>query len=455
VSCPKRLWGSGRSGPDEKGPRQRAGMRGDVTMQTNQRPRVEILSTGTEIMQGLYPDTNAQWLSSQLMALGLPVSCHSAVGDSVQELASHLDVIARRCDVLIVTGGLGPTEDDVNRYAIARVYNVELSEDETVVAQMRERFARRGIPFNDANRVQAMIPRGARVLYNEWGTAPGFVIEVEVGLATLIALPGPPREMQPSFDRYVRPYLMERFQPGDRFITLTLHTIALPESEINSTLRDLFDNDSDVAIGLLAQHGKVDIRLTAQGPNEDNVRRRLGEFRRQIEKRLDAESIYGADEESLDSVVGELLKSQHLTISVAESCTGGMITSRLTNIVGASSYLLEGFVTYSNEAKIARLDVPQELIRQYGSVSRQVARAMAEGVRRVARTDLGLSATGVAGPTGGTPDKPVGLVYLGLAWGNDSVVVERRFLGNRNENRTYSVNAALDLLRRHLLRHRG
>jgi nicotinamide-nucleotide amidase len=424
-------------------------------MQTNQRPRVEILSTGTEIMQGLYSDTNAQWLSSQLMAIGLPVSCHSAIGDSVKDIESHLDVIAHRCDILIVTGGLGPTEDDVNRYAVAHVYNVELCEDEAAVAQMRERFARRGLTFNEANRVQAMVPRGARVLYNEWGTAPGFVIEVDVGLATLIALPGPPREMQPMFDRYVRPYLMERFRPGDRYLTLTLHTITLPESEINAKLRDLFDSDSEVALGLLAEHGKVDIRLTAHGPDEDNVRRRLGEFRRRIEKRLDAENIYGADDETLDSVVGELLKSQHLTISVAESCTGGMITSRLTNIVGASSYLLEGFVTYSNEAKIARLGVPPELIQQYGSVSRQAARAMAEGVRRAAQSDVGLSVTGIAGPTGGTSEKPVGLVYLGLAWGNDSVVVERRFLGKRNENRTYSVNAALDLLRRHLLRHRG
>lgn len=421
-------------------------------MEVKRRPRIEIVSTGTEILQGLYPDTNAQWLSGKLLAIGLLVSSHSVVGDSVEDLESHLRTVSRRCELLLVSGGLGPTEDDINRFAIARVYGVELVEDEAAVEQMRERFAQRGRPFTDANRVQARIPCGARVFYNEWGTAPGFLIEGGEGRATLVALPGPPRELRPMFDRWVQPDIIERFQPSECHVTLTLHTIDLPESEINPKLRDLFDADPSVNVALLAEVGKVDIRLTACGGDEDKVRESLRRFRRLIEERIGSECIYGVDDQTLESVVGELLKCNGLTISVAESCTGGMIASRLTNVPGASSYLLESFVTYSNEAKVARLGVACDLIERYGAVSAQVAQAMAQGARRVARADLALSATGIAGPTGGGPQKPVGLVYLGLAWGDDTLVVERRFLGNRNENRTYSVNAALDLLRRHLRR---
>lgn len=416
------------------------------------RLRVEIVSTGTEIMQGLYADTNAQWLSNQLLALGLPVSYHSAVGDSLEDLADHLTVITRRCDLAIMSGGLGPTADDVTRYAIARVYNRNLVEDTAALEQMRRRFARRNLAFNESNRVQAMIPEGAQVFYNEWGTAPGFLIEGSDCLAALAALPGPPRELRPMFVRWVQPYLMKRFRPYERFMTLTLHTIDLPESEIDAKLKNLYDADPSVYIGLLAEQGKVDIRLTAHGSDEKKVRGVLEEFRRRIEEKIGPESIYGTDEETLEEAVGKLLQSRGLTIAVAESCTGGMITSRLVNVAGSSSYVLEGFITYTNEAKIARLGVERDLVERHGAVSRQVARAMAEGVRRVTQTDLGLSATGIAGPDGGTPEKPVGLVYIGLAWGNDSVVIAKRFLGNRNENRTYTTNVALDLVRRHLLR---
>ncbi|MBM3334652.1 nicotinamide-nucleotide amidohydrolase family protein, partial [Candidatus Sumerlaeota bacterium] len=247
-------------------------------------------------------------------------------------------------------------------------------------------------------------------------------------------------------------YLIERYRPSERFLVLTIHTIDLPEVEINAKLDDLFGADPAVYIGLLAEHGKVDIRLTARGAGEQQLRERLEWFRKQIEGRIGTENIYGINDETLESAVGRLLKSRQLTIAVAESCTGGMIASRLTNMAGASSYLIEGFVTYSNNAKIERLGVSAELIERHGAVSRQVAQAMAESVRRLARADIGLSATGIAGPTGGTPEKAVGLVYVGLAWEGGSIAVERRFLGARNENRTYTTNAALDLLRRRLLR---
>jgi nicotinamide-nucleotide amidase len=419
-------------------------------MSAADRPRIEIVSTGTEILQGLYPDTNAQWLSNRLLRLGLPVWAHSAVGDSLDDLEGQLRVATTRSDILIVTGGLGPTQDDVNRYAIGRVYRLELTEDETAVEQMKAHFARRKRPFRDSNRVQAMIPRGARTLYNDWGTAPGFLIEGSGGLATLVALPGPPREMQPMFERHVQPYLVDRYRPEGGHVTLAIHTIDLPESEINAKIRDLFEADASIYVALLAQSGKVDIRLTGHGPDGDKVQQNLAKLRRRIEERVGVANVYGVDDETLEGAVGEMLARRGQTIAVAESCTGGMISSRLTNVAGASSYLVESIVTYSNESKIARLGVARELIERHGAVSAQVAEAMAAGVRRAAGADFGLSVTGIAGPTGGTAEKPVGLTYLGLAGEEGTTAVERRFLGNRNENRLYSTNAALDLLRRHL-----
>jgi len=421
-------------------------------MDTAALPRIEILSTGTEILQGLYPDTNAQWMSGQLLALGFPVTYHAAVGDVREDLARQLRVSVARADLILMSGGLGPTEDDVNRYAVADVYEVDLVEDAEAVERMRRMFAGRKRPFREANRVQAMAPRTARVLYNNWGTAPGFLLEGGPGRATLVALPGPPRELQPMFELWVRPFLLERWRPAEILRTHTLHTIHLPESEINARIVDLFGADPRVNVALLASEGKVDIRLTARGPSEDAIREIFAGVRRRIEERLDPADIYGADEETLEAVVGGLLREQRLTLAIAESCTSGLLLARVTNVAGASAYLLEGFVTYANEAKSARLGVPPELLERHGAVSAETAQAMAEGVRRVAGADLGLSVTGIAGPTGGTPEKPVGLVYIGLAREAGSTVIERRFLGNRNENRLYSVYAALDLLRRDLLR---
>lgn len=418
-------------------------------------PRIEIVSTGTEILQGMYADTNAQWMSQRLLEIGLPVSAHSAVGDSREDLTALLRGGVDRCDLFIVSGGLGPTEDDVNRDAFADVYGRNLVEDEAAVEQMRRHFASRSRPFRESNRIQAMIPEGARTLYNDWGTAPGFVLEGDADRrATLIALPGPPREMRPMFERWVEPYLLERFRPSDRLLTLTIHTVNLPESDINAHIHDLFNADPAVNVASLAKTGKVDIRLTARCDSDDKALRVLETFRGRIEERVGPENVYGVDDDTIESAVGRLLVERQMTIAVAESCTGGMLASRLTGVAGASSYLLEGFVTYSNEAKTARLGVPPELIVRHGAVSAEVARAMAEGVRRAAKTDLGISTTGIAGPTGGTPEKPVGLVYIGLAWDGDAMAVEHRFLGNRDENRIYSTHCALDLVRRHLLRRR-
>jgi nicotinamide-nucleotide amidase len=414
-------------------------------------PRIEIVSTGTEILQGLYPDTNAQWMSARLVDMGLPVAYHAAAPDSKRALVEQLLVSTARSDVVLISGGLGPTEDDVNRFAIAEVYGLELAEDAGAVEGMRRYFERRKRPFREANRVQALLPRGARVLYNEWGTAPGFLIEGDAEHATLIALPGPPRELQPMFEKWVRPYLLSRYEPGERLRVLTLHTIQLPESEVNAAILDLWTADPRVNVALLAATGKVDIRLTGRAP-EAEVDRLLEEFRRRIEERLEPDAIYGVNEETLESVVGRMMNDQGLTIALAESCTAGMAASRLADVPGASKYLREAFVTYADEAKIERLGVAREVIERHGAVSAETAQAMAEGVRRVARTSLGLSITGIAGPTGGTPEKPVGLVFIGLAGEEGSTVVERRFLGNRNENRVYSVNAALDLVRRRLLR---
>jgi len=419
-------------------------------MEEKHRPRIEIVSTGTEILQGLYADTNAQWLSGQLLAIGLPVAYHAVVGDSIEDLESHLDVVSRRCELLIVSGGLGPTEDDINRFAIARVYGLELVEDEAAVEQMRERFARRGRPFTDANRVQALIPRGASVFYNEWGTAPGFLIEGTEGRATLVALPGPPRELRPMFDRWVRSCIVERFRPSERYLILTLHTIDLPESEINAKLGDLFDADPSVSVALLAAVGKVDIRLTGRGGDEDKVRQSLRRFHRRIEERLGPENVYGTDDQTLESVVGDLLKCNGLTVAVAESCTGGTLARLLTDVPGASEYFVQGWVTYSDSSKTTELGVPADLIEKHGAVSEHVAVAMAQGARTRAGTDIAIGITGIAGPTGGTEQKPVGLVYITVDSHSGCECKNFVFAGHRGSIRLRAAQTALNLLRKKL-----
>lgn len=428
---------------------------------TGRGPRIWIVSTGTEILQGHYADTNAQWLSQQLFGMGLRVDRHMAIPDDHDLLYEELDNACHRCDLIIMTGGLGPTADDMNRQSVARVFGVGLVEDKASLDFIKMLFESRKRVMPPSNAVQAQFPEGARILQNRRGTAPGFFIEprAESRLrASLLAMPGPPREMRPMFTETAAPIILEKFAGGRRVMrTLTIHTVGVAESHINERMADLFDADPKVGVALLAGRWRVDIRLTLQGDSEEENRVNEEKWIDLLCERIGEENIFGLDDVDLPMAVGKLLASRGEKLALAESCTGGLIGKEITDVPGSSNYFLEGFVTYTNEAKERTLGVPHEVIEAHGAVSAEVAEAMALGAQRATGADWALSVTGIAGPDGGTADKPVGLVYFGLATA-DGQVMHRKMLGlggERSGIREFSTVTALDFLRRTMLRAGG
>lgn len=415
-----------------------------------------ILSTGSEILQGLYADTNARYLAEQLSQIGLEPVVTIAAPDDEQSVEEALRFATARADVVLCTGGLGPTEDDVNRDAFERVLGVRLERNEAAIAMMRERFRRRGRgEMPPSNEVQALVPAGATVFQNEWGTAPGFFWDggnkAKGGRASLIALPGPPKEMIPMFQKCALPLLRERVA-GSFFVrTRTIHTIGRPESDLNEKTRELFRRDPDVKFTILAKGYGVDFRITARGASMKEVGRRIAEYQGEVTNRVGAQDIYGMDDDTLAEVVAKLLIAKGLTVCAAESCTGGLLTKMLTDTPGSSAFLKESHVTYSNEAKQKILGVQSATLGEFGAVSEQTCREMCYGARTVSGAILGVAVTGIAGPDGGSPDKPVGLTYVGLSTSRGVHVEQFNFLGDREQNRVSAALAALNLLRRALL----
>lgn len=421
-------------------------------------PRIWIVSTGTEILQGHYPDTNAQWISREILGMGFQVNRHMALPDNHEILGEELGLACRRCDLVIMTGGLGPTADDMNRQTVAEVYGVDLYEDEASIADIEKRFLERGRPMPPSNKVQGLFPEGAEILPNQWGTAPGFFMRptgTNDVRACLLALPGPPREMQPMFKTLAAERILKQFTGGRRVLrTLTLHTVGLPESTINEKIEDLFGSDPRVNVALLAGNWRVDVRLTLGGTSEAENSELEQQWRELILGRLGPLSIWGEGDITFPAAIGNLLRERKQTLALAESCTGGLIAKQITDVPGSSDYLLEGFVTYSNQAKIDRLGVDPDVLAAKGAVSAEVAEMMALGAKRVSGADWALSVTGIAGPGGGTPEKPVGLVFFGLAT-PDGGVKHRRILGFRGREavRELSAVTGLDILRRAILRY--
>ncbi len=421
-----------------------------------------IISTGTEILQGLYADTNARWLAEQLSAEGVEVRLIAASPDDPQELESLLRYAGSRMDLIVCSGGLGPTADDVNREVFSRVFQARLHEDALAVAMMRERFARRGRGMPDNNLVQALLPAEAIPLYNDWGTAPGFFLppSSERGITTgevppcaLVALPGPPRELMPMFRERVLPLLRERIV-GRQFVGVrVLHTFGAPESELGQYVKDLFVTSPTVAYTMLAKPYGVDVRILVRAERAEDVHARLSDLEAQTRRRIPAYLIYGKDDETLAGVVAELLTQRGATLALAESCTGGLISKLFTDIPGSSAFLLEGAVTYSNAAKIRRVGVCPVALERYGAVSESVARQMAQGALRRSGADFALAVTGIAGPSGGTPQKPVGLTFIALAEGAKVDVRRYVFTGDREFNRTFAALTAINWLRLRLLGH--
>jgi len=417
---------------------------------------VELITTGSELLLGRILNSHQQWLGRRLADLGLPLRRQVTVPDRAEDIEAAVRDALGRAEWVLTTGGLGPTGDDITRERIAGLLGRRLLHDPAVEARIREFFESRGRPVPRGTRVETFVPEGARVLVNRHGTAPGMAFEVRPNpfrpdgrTAWLVMLPGPPRELHPMFDEEVVPWLREIRPEDDGFRTRTFKTTGLGESLMEERLLAPLGPlmASGLEVGYCARVGEVDVRFVARGPD---AARQLAAAAALLEEAA-GEYVFGEGDDSLEAVVVRELAARRRTLALAESCTGGHVANRITNIPGASAVFRAGHVTYSNESKSASLGVPPESIATHGAVSEPVARAMAEGVRRVTGADYGLSLTGVAGPDGGTEAKPVGTVFIGLA-GPEGTAVVRRF--NRFDRETFkftSAQQALDLLRRRLL----
>lgn len=406
----------------------------------------EIITVGTELLLGNIVNTNSAYLSQKMADLGINVYYHAAVGDNMQRLADTINTSLKRSDLVITCGGLGPTEDDITKEAVSKVLGLKLLPDEAVIKKIERRFKASGREMTKNNIKQGYIPEGAVVIENGNGTAPGVLIEKDGKI--IIMLPGPPNELYLMFENKVLPYLKTKADSMIR--SKILRVIGVGESAAEDMLKEIINNQDNPTIAPYAKDGEVHLRITAKTKTQEEAERLITEMEQNVRSIL-GENIYGYDEESLGEVVLRLLKERKMTISLAESCTGGLIADRLTDIPGASSSLICGIICYSNESKINILGVKEDTIKDYGAVSDKTAEEMAIGVKRICGTDIGISITGIAGPEGGSTEKPVGLCYIGIATEKQVKVYKSIFNGNRKKIKSNSGNKALDIVRRELL----
>lgn len=412
--------------------------------------RCEIISVGTELLMGQTTNTNARDIAKELLSLGIGVYYQTVVGDNEQRLAEVFELALQRSDLIILTGGLGPTDDDLTREAVARVLGLPLEKSLLWEQKLQEFFSRFKRPMAEINLRQAMVPRGGKVLINDRGTAPGILLEEKGKI--IILLPGPPREALPMFREQVIPFLREKLSGEGELAVLrskVLRIIGLGESVMAEMIQEHLKNQGNPTIAPLAKGAEVHLRLTARGETEKEAESLLNAKAEEIKKVL-GDYIYGEDEEELELAVARLLWQSGKTIALAESCTGGMLSHRLTNIPDSSRYMLAGLVTYSNEAKSEILGVDPALIASAGAVSSQVAEAMAKGARRLCRADIGVGITGIAGPGGGTAQKPVGLTYIALESQDFKICKRFEFWGERLDIKLRATQSALYLLYQYL-----
>jgi nicotinamide-nucleotide amidase len=407
----------------------------------------EIIAVGSELLTPDRTDTNSLWLTEKLNSIGIEVKLKTIVGDDDARLEETIRDALKRSSVVITTGGLGPTEDDITRKVTARAMGRRLMLDEKVLAEISARFLSFGRAMPQTNSRQAMVIEGAEVMANPNGTAPGLYLETDGRVVALF--PGPPREMRPMYESFVHPKLAAK-TGGVRFARRVIRVAGMGESAVDELISPVYLQYTNPQTTILFNKSEIEIHLSAQAKTEQEAELLLDGLAGQLEEKL-GHSIFAFHGEKMEEVIGLRLTVAGFTLAVAESCTGGLIAQRLTEVPGSSSYFMEGVVSYSNDAKIRTLDVNPKLIEKHGAVSAEVAEAMAEGVRRRADTDFGLSITGIAGPGGGTEKKPVGLVYIALA--DDAHTEHRKLMipGDRHLIRWRSSQAALDLLRRRLI----
>ena len=406
----------------------------------------ELIAVGTELLLGNIANTDAQMISQGLSQLGINVYYHTVVGDNPQRVRQAVDIARGRADILITTGGLGPTCDDLTKVAVAQAFGKELVYHEPSAQRIRERFAQRGTPVTENNFQQAMVPEGCTVLDNDWGTAPG--VAFQAGGTHVLMLPGPPRECAMMFRHRALPYLQ---QLSDGVIaSRTVKTFGIGESAAEALLRDLMNALHNPTLAPYAKPTGTELRITAHAPTREEALRLIAPVEEQV-KAILGDKVIGVDVDSLEEVCFALLKDRGLTVGTAESCTGGLLAKLLTDLPGSSAVFRGGVVSYTNGVKAGLLGVPQDLLDRYGAVSPQVAEAMARGAKAALGCDIALSTTGVAGPDADDRGNPIGLVYLGLAWGDQCQVTEfRAGPVERERVRRQAAQTALDLLRRHL-----
>lgn len=408
---------------------------------------VEIICVGTELLLGNIVNTNAAYLAEKCAELGLSCYFQSVVGDNEERLTMVLKSAMERSDIVILSGGLGPTEDDLTKEVAAKVCEKKLSVDDHSMERIAEYFAERDIKPTENNWKQAMIPEGAIALDNDNGTAPGVIIETDS--VKVILLPGPPDELIPMFEASVAPYLSQ-LTPGV-ICSQTVKICGASESQVETELKDLIDSQTNPTIATYAKTGEVHIRVTASADNEKAAEKLLKPVVKELQERF-GQKVYTTDVNvTLEKAVVDLLQERKRTITCAESCTGGMLSARIINVPGVSDVYKAGFVTYSNKSKRKLLGVKKSTLEKYGAVSEQTAKEMVKGAMAAAKADVAVALTGIAGPDGGTKEKPVGLVYIGCKVGDKVTVKEFHFKGNRAKVREAATSAALTLVRKCVL----
>jgi nicotinamide-nucleotide amidase len=410
----------------------------------------EIIAIGSELLTPYRQDTNSLFLTERLNELGVEVHFKTVVGDSRGDLVAVARAAIARSDVVIFMGGLGPTEDDLTRECVAEALGIEIHRDPEVITALYKRFAERRLAMPENNSRQADVLDGAVLLKNANGTAPAqwLVTHYNNQNRYIMLLPGPPHELKPLFDTECFPRLKEKLP--QQFIAKRMLRVAMGESACDARIAPIYTKVAEVLTTILAHGGETQVHLQSRAKSQEEAERRVAELSDLIQDEL-GDAVFSTAGETLEQIVGYYLQMRGATLAVAESCTGGMLAERLTSVSGSSRYFLGGSVVYSNELKTEFADVPPPLIAEHGAVSRPVALALAKGIRERTNATFGIGITGIAGPTGGTPEKPVGLVFIGISRENENEAVERRFPGDRERIRLWASFTAMDLLRRKLM----
>jgi nicotinamide-nucleotide amidase len=405
--------------------------------------KASILSIGNELLSGQTVDTNTTYLCNELLSISIPVVSSYTIGDNMGAIVRALNLAVTDADIVLATGGLGPTDDDLTRQGFAEFLGTELQLQSELLDKIQNFFSKRNLPMSYKNKIQAYIPAGAKAIENTLGTAPGIMAEAKGKL--LVALPGVPSEMKRMFTESVLPEL-QRFAGTQAVVVRKLKCFGTGESNIAELLGQLMQRRRNPLINCTAKHGVITLTITATAKDKDKAYQMAEKDEKSLRNKL-GELVYGTEEQTLAEVVGEKLARQKMTIAAAESCTGGTLAKLLTDIPGASRYFTHGWVTYSNTAKTGELGVPVDLIEKYGAVSEQVAEAMAHGARKKAQTDFAIGITGIAGPSGGTEQKPAGLVYISIDSDNGCDTKCYLFSHGRRFIRLRAAKTALNMLR--------